>query len=29
MFAVLCRHAPSDLQSTEVFLHVIGKSNIV
>ena len=29
MFTVLCRHAHSDCQSTEAFLYVIGKSNIM
>jgi len=29
MFTVLCRHAHSDWQSTEAFLYVIGKSNIM
>jgi len=28
MFTVICRHAHSNLQSTEVFLYVIGKSNM-
>ena len=29
MFTVLCRHAHCDWQSTEVFLNIIGKSNIM
>jgi len=29
MFTVLCRHAHSDRQSTEAFLYVTGKSNIM
>jgi len=29
MFTVLCSHAHSDWQSTEAFLYVIGKSNIM
>ena len=29
MFTVLCRYAHSDWQSTEAFLYVIGKSNIM
>ena len=29
MFTVLCRHVHSDLQNTEVFRYVIGKSNII
>ena len=29
MFTALCKHAHSDWQSTEVFLYVIGKSNII
>ena len=29
MFTVLCKHAHSDWQSTEAFLYVIGKSNII
>jgi len=29
MFTVLCRHAYSDWQSTEAFLYVKGKSNIM
>jgi len=29
MFTVLCRHTHSDIQSTEVFLYVTGKSNII
>jgi len=29
MFTVLCRHEHSDLQSTETFLYVIGKPNIM
>ena len=29
MFTVLCKHAHSDWQSTEVFPYVIGKSNIM
>jgi len=29
MFTVLCRHVHSDWQSTEAFLYVKGKSNII
>ena len=29
MFTVLCRHAHFDWQSTEAFLYIIGKSNIM
>ena len=29
MLTILCRHAHSDWQSTEAFLYVIGKSNIM
>jgi len=29
MFTVLCRHVHSDWHTTEAFLNVIGKSNII
>ena len=29
MFTIWCRHAYSDWQSTEAFIYVIGKSNIM